>query len=170
MPLEWRPSQSSRRRDDVERGWGQRGGLPERAGSSLKIPDVGAGMPRPLDQAYFRAREAFLGFDGVVGVGYGPKITRGKVVARQAIIVFVESKLHAEEIPEGQAIPPFFAGLPTDVRLPRLTPDRSADVDEGEPSARDDLCLTDYQWIDWPLIHRRRKGKVDTPREDLPPR
>ncbi len=37
--------------------------------------------------AWLNARAAFLPFGGVVGVGYGPKLKAGKVVAHLAIVV-----------------------------------------------------------------------------------
>jgi len=98
-----------------------------------------------MDNLWLRARRAFLPFQGVVGVGYGPKLTHGKLVTRHAIIVLVERKLPIDRLREGERVPPTFEGVPTDVRIPRLMP--SSDGPR-------DLCLTDYQWIDWGKIDR----------------
>jgi hypothetical protein len=96
------------------------------------------------DNVWLRARRAFLAFHGVVGVGWGPKVTRDKVITQNAIIVFVERKLPATEIRDGEHIPPTFESYPTDVRVPRLVPD---------PTGPRDHCLTaDVQWIDWSTI------------------
>lgn len=98
------------------------------------------------DNVWLRARRAFLRFHGVVGVGWGPKLARGKVVEQNAVIVFVERKLPATEIRDGEQIPPLFERHPTDVRVPRLMPD---------PEHPDDWCLTaDVRWIDWGKIDR----------------
>lgn len=98
------------------------------------------------DSVWLRARHAFLPFHGVVGVGWGPKVTRGKVVTQHAIIVYVERKLPAAEIRDGEHVPPTFEDYPTDVRVPKLAPDAT------EPR---DRCLTaDVQWIDWSKINQ----------------
>lgn len=112
-------------------------------------------MANVPDNIWENARQAFLPFDGVVGVGYGPKVAGGEVVARQAIVVLVEKKLRVAKIAKGQHIPSAFQGLPTDVRVPRLTPD----TQETGPPASGDWCLRDYEWIDWPKIHRLRSEK-----------
>lgn len=104
-----------------------------------------------MENVWLKARRAFLPFDGVVGVAFGPKLTKGKVVARRAIVVLVEQKRPAARIAKGQHIPPSFEGLPTDVRVPRLTP--PARKEAG--AALGDYCLTDYRWIDWKGVHRR---------------
>lgn len=98
------------------------------------------------DSVWLRARRALLPFHGVVGVGWGPKLAGGKIVTYNAIIVFVERKLPAAEIRSGEQIAPSFEGYPTDVRVPRLTPD---------PKGPRDRCLTaDVQWLDWEKINR----------------
>jgi len=114
-------------------------------------------MARELDEAYHLAREAFLPLDEVIGVGFGPKVRRGRVVARQAIIVLVERKLPARKVPDGHMVPAEFAGWPTDVRTPRLMLEGAPDHGrlEGQPR---DFCLTDYQWIDWPKVHKRHSA------------
>ena len=95
---------------------------------------------------WLNARRAFLPFYGVVGVGWGPKVTRGKIVTQHAIIVFVERKLPAAKIRKGERVPPTFEGYPTDVRVPRIVSD---------PKRQRDRCLTaDVQWIDWQKIDR----------------
>ena len=98
------------------------------------------------DNVWMRARKEFLPFHGVVGVGWGPKLARGHVVTQNAIILFVERKLSAAEIRDGERIPPTFESYPTDVRVPRLVPD---------PKGPRNRCLTaDVQWIDWQKIDR----------------
>jgi hypothetical protein len=104
-----------------------------------------------IENVFLRARRAFLPFHGVVGVGWGPKLAHGKVVAENAIVVYVERKLPAGEIREGQHVPAAFEGHPTDVRVPRLTPD---------PKGPRDRCLTaDVQWIDWQKIHQLNRAQ-----------
>jgi hypothetical protein len=41
---------------------------------------------------WLNARHAFLPFYGVVGVGWGPKVTRGKVVTQHATIICFSRK------------------------------------------------------------------------------
>jgi hypothetical protein len=95
---------------------------------------------------WLAARKAFLPFRGVVGVGYGPKLTQGKITTRHAIIVLVEKKLPRHDIRKEQVIPIVFLGLPTDVREPRLN------IENDDR----DFCTTDHQWIDAMKIHRMR--------------
>lgn len=113
------------------------------------------------DDTWLRARRAFLPFDEVVGVGYGPKLKDGKIVAHQAIIVFVDRKLPASKVRKGQSIPETFDGLPTDVRVPDLVPGGT------EHGASQPVCLPDYQWIDWGKIHRRRTEPQRTQRTNI---
>lgn len=108
-------------------------------------------MSRSIDTVWHTAREVFLPFDGVVGVGWGAKLRAGRVVEQGAVIVFVDRKLAPGDVPDGQLIPPAFEGVLTDVRVPRLTPG-PVDDKTGLPAG---LCLPDVQWIHWPKIHRQ---------------
>ena len=119
-------------------------------------------MENRFNNEWVRARRKFLPYSGVVGVGYGPKFKTGKLVARYAIIILVERKLPPDGVPEGQLIPPSFEGIPTDVRVPQITPDTSSPDRRNELQHSDH---TDIQWIDWPKIHRRRRRphKPDLP-------
>ena len=128
-------------------------------------------MPNPLDNVYLRARRAFLPFPAVVGVGHGPKIRAGKVVAPLAIIVLVERKRPVAEVSSAELIPPYFEGWPTDVRVPKLVPDAPRQGGDTR-GPQQDFCLTDYQWIDWPKIHRRwaEKRHLEVPGSPSPTR
>jgi hypothetical protein len=105
-------------------------------------------MPTNIQNAFTRAREKLLKFDSVIGVGYGPKIARGQVVERRAIIVLVAKKGPPDKITAGQMVPLEIEGLPTDVREPKLMLDEHEDS-SGMPLEE----LSDYQWIDWGKIH-----------------
>ena len=62
------------------------------------------------------AREALLRFDGVVGIGIGPKQTNNKLDPEQTcFLVYVEEKKHAAALRANQFIPKQFAGIATDV-------------------------------------------------------
>jgi len=111
-------------------------------------------MESRFDNEWVRARRTFLPYNGVLGVGYGPKFKAGKLVARYAIIILVERKLPLNEVPEGQVIPSSFEGVPTDLRVPQITPEATSTDRRNELQYSDH---TDIQWIDWPKIHRRRK-------------
>jgi hypothetical protein len=98
-----------------------------------------------------RAWDRFLQFSTVLGVGVGPKVSGGRVGAREAIIVLVGKKLPRKDVPKGELIPPLFEGFATDVREPLLMilPDAKRRVQRSA-----DWCRTDAQWIDWIKIHR----------------
>jgi hypothetical protein len=98
-----------------------------------------------------RARDALTKIDNVVGVGFGPKLTRGRVTKRHAFIVLVTEKKPPKELPNGYLIPAEIEGFATDVREPKLTLDEQNPTDEP-PSEE----LSDYQWIDWGKIHQMR--------------
>jgi len=65
--------------------------------------------------AYQRAREYFLQFDGVMGIGFGQKSKDGKFLPDICIVVFVKEKKETGQVPADQLIPPYFEGYPTDV-------------------------------------------------------
>jgi hypothetical protein len=118
-----------------------------------------------LIDAYLKARASFIPFDGVIGVGYGPKFRAGKVAKDEAIVILVERKLLSNEIKSDQAIPPIFEGFPTDVREPKLTVESEKQFDPNKPPKSGEDCLTDYEWIDWEKIHainQRQKEKKQT--------
>ena len=130
-------------------------------------------MKSQLQQVYPKAKEYFLKFDGVVGVGLGPKISHNEEVSPEAIIVFVEKKLQENEVAQEQIIPPIFEGFPTDVREPKLNIKSGKDFDPNTPPGLEDECLTDYLWIDWQKINelnQKQKGKSnnDNPTKDEP--
>lgn len=118
-------------------------------------------MKAQLHQVYLKAKDHFIKFDGVVGVGFGPKLRDNKEVVPEAIIVFVVKKLPKKEITEAQLIPSVFEGFPTDVREPKLNIKSGKKFDPNLPPDPEDECLTDYFWIDWKKIHqlnRRQKN------------
>lgn len=106
------------------------------------------------ENIWAEARKAFLRLPGVVGVGWGAKLRLGKIVERQSLIVFVDEKLPISDLPPEEVIPPTFQGVPTDVRVPRLTPGS-----DPQPPPGADFCLTDHMWIDWGKVHRRRLAR-----------
>jgi hypothetical protein len=107
-----------------------------------------------LNAARSRARELFTRFGTVLGVGVGPKLTGGRVVASNAIVVLVGRKLPARQVPRGEVIPPVFEGFPTDVREPVLTVQSPRRPEKGRPHGPAEWCLTgDARWIEWEKIH-----------------
>jgi hypothetical protein len=113
-------------------------------------------MNRALYQAWQQARDTFLRYTNVIGVGRGPKIKGGREVAREAIVVLVDRKLRRANVPKGELIPATFGGFPTDVREPHLTVKRKRFDPNTPPDDPNDECLTDHEWIDWGKIHRLR--------------
>ncbi len=62
------------------------------------------------------AREALLQFDGVVGIGIGPKQSGNTLDPEQTcFMVYVEEKKHAAALSANQFIPREFSGIKTDV-------------------------------------------------------
>lgn len=62
------------------------------------------------------ARETLMRFDGVVGIGIGPKQTNYRLDSEQTcFLVYVEEKKHAAALRANQFIPKQFAGIATDV-------------------------------------------------------
>jgi hypothetical protein len=112
--------------------------------------------------AFDKARKKFLPYNGVIGVGLGPKLRKGKVVSLDAIIVLVTKKLSMDDVPEDEQIPQFFEGFPVDIRVPRLEL-------RGEGRKGFEFEETEYQWIDWGKIHRlhqlQQSVRVSTKRE-----
>ncbi len=106
--------------------------------------------------AFDKARKKFLPYDGVIGVGLGPKLRKGKVVSLDAIIVLVTKKLSMDEVPEGEQIPQFFEGFPVDVHVPRLEL-------RGEGKRGFEFEETEYEWIDWGKIHRLHRLLLSRP-------
>jgi hypothetical protein len=113
-------------------------------------------LNKALHEATERARATFLHYDQVIGVGYGPKLVRGRETTPHAIVVFVARKLAKSSVPKEQLIPPSFEGFATDVREPKLTVgSERKEFDPTEPPEDpNDECLTDHEWIDWGKIHR----------------
>jgi hypothetical protein len=122
-----------------------------------------------LQTAYLKAKKAFAPLNGIIGVGYGPKFAKGKVVDDEAIIVLVEKKLPKEELISNQTIPDMFEGFPTDVREPKVTTSRNQeDISMNMVPTEEENCLTDYHWIDWGKIHQvNRQQKTENDRNML---
>jgi len=62
------------------------------------------------------AIKALMKFDGVVGIGVGPKESAGRLLPEQpCYIVYVEQKLSGDVLEPAQRIPAEFGGIATDV-------------------------------------------------------
>lgn len=106
-------------------------------------------MESSIQEAFFQAKKQYIAYDGVLGVGIGPKIRNNSIIAQSSIIVLVERKLSKDQISKGQFIPPEFKGFPVDIRVPRLM------IYEEERHRADQVCIeTDYEWIDFGKIHQ----------------
>ncbi len=68
-------------------------------------------------EAYLRARDYFMTFDGVVGVAFGQKLVGPDFQDNISIVVYVVEKKDEAQIPPEQIIPKSFEGYPTDVRI-----------------------------------------------------
>lgn len=101
------------------------------------------------DPAFIKAKERFLPYDNVIGIGIGPKLRKGYLISSKAIVVLVTKKLPPDEVPKNQLIPQFFEGYPVDVHVPKLTIIEHLNEKKGLASEE-----TEYEWIDWGKIHR----------------
>src|SRR5579864_2132802 len=71
---------------------------------------------RELRCVHHEAEREFKRYPGVIGVGLGLKERGGQVTDEIAIRVYVREKVPATRLPDGQCIPPFFRGIPTDLQ------------------------------------------------------
>jgi len=115
-------------------------------------------MKKNLGRTHAAARRKFLDLEGVLGVGHGPKTTRGIAGDPEAIVVLVSQKKAPGEIAADQRIPPQFQGFQIDVRVPRLSPQGAAGVASALSPGNE--CLTDYHWLDWGKIHKARGERI----------
>src|SRR5687767_7793886 len=87
--------------------------------------------------------------EGVIGLGFGPRIVDGKLLSPRQLVIYKTDK---------DSLVPHLAN--TEVRLPRLT-NRHVTVKERERQ-----CLTDYQWLFWGKIDNLNKSQRKTLRQD----
>lgn len=118
---------------------GRKSGLKRSRGAAADVPTIS--WPRPTISAIARfpslaladidafkdemktrmggpsRRERFrrLYRKGIIGVGFGVKISENEVVAYQCLRVYVRAKHRQRDLPETHRIPKFINGLPTDV-------------------------------------------------------
>ena len=88
------------------------------------------------------ARKKFLKYEGVIGVGYGPKETHGEVHDdRPSLVVYVREKKNIKQLKKPQIIPKEFMGVPIDVVVPGQRQSGHAHAD------------SDFMWLDSGKIH-----------------
>ena len=102
-------------------------------------------MALEFEASFMRLWSELHATEGVIGVGFAPRIVDGKLVSPRDLVIYKTDK--------DASVPP---GFTAQVRLPRLTR-RSATVKE-----RRHECLTDYQWVFWGKIDElnRRQRKL----------
>jgi hypothetical protein len=85
--------------------------------------------------SYGRAREQLAKLDGVVGVGFGLKVTGSKITDDVAIVVHVRAKKSPDALAPEQRVPQSFEGYRTDVReiAPVTLMPTSCDNDQAYP-------------------------------------
>lgn len=87
------------------------------------------------------AREKFLKYEGVIGVGYGPRETNGEVHDDQpALVVYVMEKKNPEQLNPKQMLPKEFKGVQVDV----VVPGKRSGHGHGD---------ADFMWLDSGKIH-----------------
>ena len=62
-----------------------------------------------------RRRDYLLSFPNVKAVGVGPKLVNGRPTGVFAVKVYVTRKVHRDQLPDKDRIPPQVDGIPTDV-------------------------------------------------------
>lgn len=116
---------------------------------------------RQIQQMLEKARDRFLPFEGVLGVGYGMKRTGGKETDTPCLVVFVEKKLPPEDVKRDEVLPTIFEDWLVDVEEVSLDRDQSMRDKSGH---REGGGMTEY--LDWGKIHRlnmeqkERQGKA----------
>ena len=86
-------------------------------------------------------RSRLLKLPGILGVGAGSKISRGKETSIYALLVYVRQKQPLDQIPRLQRIPKQIVGAPTDVIQVGQAP--TAQTDELE-----------HRFINYSKVHR----------------
>jgi hypothetical protein len=107
-------------------------------------------MVPAFDASFVRLWFALRKIDGVIGVGFGPKIVDGDLVSPRQLVIYKTDKDSA--VPDDTG---------AEIRLPRLSKRRITVRDRTQD------CLTDYQWLFWDKIDRlnkrqRRQARADT--------
>jgi hypothetical protein len=132
-------------------------------------------MNKSLIDAYQKARQQFLAYRDVIGVGHGPKFTGGREVKGEAIVVLVLAKLPVPDVPKGELIPTTYLGFPTDVRVPCLSMPVPPNFNYNRPPDDPNVQYpSDVEWVDWGKIHQLKSlqpqpeprgpdGPADTP-------
>ena len=92
-------------------------------------------------------RSRLLKLPGILGVGAGPKISRGQETSIYALLVYVRQKQPLEQIPRFERIPKQIEGAPTDVIQVNRAPTPLADELE-------------HRFINYAKVHREHvKGR-----------
>jgi len=93
-----------------------------------------------FEESFARLWSELRAVEGVVGVGFAPKIVDGKLVSPRQLVIYKTEK---------NSLVPLIANA--EVRLPTLT-NRGVTIRE-----RRHQCLTDYQWLSWSKIDELNK-------------
>jgi hypothetical protein len=115
-------------------------------GSSLNDPTV-LKHPKKFDSALQKARKELIKLEGVMGVGYGFKETKGKSTGEPSIIVFVNKKKSIDKISTKQRIPSEFEGIKTDV----------VQLGKRKQESHDD---SDMMFVDWTKVHEENLENI----------
>ena len=117
---------------------------------TIKSPDLQEQLNRRFDQCIGcleEAKKEFMKYDGVIGVGYGPKEKNEQLLEDEpSIIIYVQEKKTKSKISSGEMIPAEFKGVSTDVVV---------------PGNRATQFYNDYdsRWIEWGVVHEGNPHK-----------
>jgi hypothetical protein len=102
-----------------------------------------------FEQTFVELWSELRAVEGVIGVGFGPKIVDGELVSSRELVIYKAEK---------DSLLPVHSGA--DFRLPKLTK-RPVTIKE-----RQHHCLTDYQWIFWDKVDKLNKEQRKLLRQD----
>lgn len=111
-------------------------------------------MATEFENSHIRLWSRMRAVDGVVGLGFGPRIRDGRVISARQPIVYLD------RIERRSNVPP---DVDAEFRTPKLMHRR------GEPRRQRRECLTDYQWIFWGKVDQLHRAQRSAELRDAPP-
>ncbi len=103
--------------------------------------------PKKFERALEKARRELIKLEGVLGVGYGFKETKGRSTGEHAILVFVKKKKRIDTIHARQKIPSEYEGVKTDV----------VELGKRKQESHDD---SDMMFVDWTKVHEENLENI----------
>lgn len=109
---------------------------------------------KQLRAAWQKCRAMLLRYENVIGVGYGPLESGGKLTGEDGIIALVRKKESLVDLVKNQIIPRSFEKFKINVREPRLTAEAQRKfLRENGIEVGDVDCIIDHFYLDDAKIH-----------------